>query len=91
MCIVASLCQINICINNLRRISNERSFLKNAPYAKDPGFREQIAMVTKQLEFFEMIQRMADRKRFVPALVQVNAGKASAAAMAMAKTILESQ
>lgn len=48
-------------------------------------------MVTKQLEFFEMIQRMADRKRFVPALVQVNAGKASAAAMAMAKTILESQ
>jgi hypothetical protein len=67
------------------------AILKNAPYAKDPRFREQIAMVTKQLEFFEMIQRMADRKRFVPALVQVNAGKASAAAMAMAKTILESK
>ena len=65
--------------------------LEDSSFDHDPQFRARLDEARKQLGFFGMIQRMADRKHFVPALVQVNAGKAGAAAMEMAGMILKSK
>lgn len=63
--------------------------LEKSPLAKDPVFHDLLTIAKKQRMFFVMIQRMGSHKRFVPALVQVNAGKASDAAIKMAKIILD--
>ncbi len=63
--------------------------LDASPFAADPAFKALLDTARQQLSLFGMIHKMAEHKRFTPALAQTRAAKASEAAIKMAEVILK--
>ena len=62
--------------------------LEASAFATDPAFKALLDTARQQLSLFGMMHKMAEHKRFTPALAQTRAAKASDAAIKMAKVIL---
>ena len=63
--------------------------LDASPFAADPAFKALLDTARQQLSLFGMMHKMAENKRFTPALAQTRAARASEAAVAMAGIILK--
>ena len=63
--------------------------LEASSFATDPAFKALLDAARQQLSLFGMMHKMAEHKRFTPALAQTRAAKASEAAIKMAEVILK--